>query len=49
MTASSSDIDSVVALNSELYQAFETGDLDRMEALWIDGDLADTAICVHPG
>lgn len=49
MTAPSNDIDSVVAVNNELYEAFEAGDLDRMEALWLDGDLADTAICVHPG
>jgi ketosteroid isomerase-like protein len=49
MTGSSNDVDSVVAVNNELYEAFEAGDLDRMEALWLDGDLADTAICVHPG
>lgn len=45
----SNDVDSVVAVNNELYEAFEAGDLDRMEALWIDGDLGDTATCVHPG
>ena len=49
MTASSNDVDSAVAVNNELYEAFEAGDLDRMEALWIDGDLADAATCVHPG
>ncbi len=50
MTASSSsDVDSVVALNSELYEAFESADIDRMEALWIDGEFADGAACIHPG
>jgi uncharacterized protein (TIGR02246 family) len=36
----------VEALNAELYAAFESGDLDRMNALWDD---ADDVVCVHPG
>ena len=32
--------------NAELYAAFESGDLDRMSALWDD---ADDVACVHPG
>jgi ketosteroid isomerase-like protein len=49
VTASSDDVDSVVAVNNELYAAFEAGDLDRMQAVWIDGDLGVDASCVHPG
>ena len=40
------DLDAVVAANSELYAAFEEGDVDRMEAVWDD---ADDVVCVHPG
>jgi len=40
------DIDAVTAANQELYSAFETADLDRMEAIWDD---ADDVQCVHPG
>jgi ketosteroid isomerase-like protein len=49
MTTSPNDVDSVTAVNNELYEAFESGDLDRMEALWVDGDLGEAATCVHPG
>lgn len=40
------DVDAVVAANAELYEAFEAGDVDRMEAVWDD---ADDVVCVHPG
>jgi len=40
------DIDAVIAVNAELYAAFEEGDPDRMEAVWDD---ADDVSCVHPG
>jgi ketosteroid isomerase-like protein len=39
----------VVAANESFYQAVEEGDLDTVRALWIDGEHADTAHCVHPG
>ncbi len=35
----------VEAANAELYAAFEAGDLDRMAAVWADGEV----VCVHPG
>jgi uncharacterized protein (TIGR02246 family) len=40
------DVAEVEALNAALYAAFEAGDLDRMHALWDDGD---DVVCVHPG
>src|SRR6202007_1225343 len=43
------DHDVLVELNEDLYAAFENADLDRMDALWADGGLADTVVCVHPG
>jgi ketosteroid isomerase-like protein len=42
----SADIDAVTAVNAELYEAFEEGDIDRMEAVW---DEADDVRCIHPG
>jgi uncharacterized protein (TIGR02246 family) len=36
----------VEAVNAELYAAFESGDLDRMNGLWDD---AEDVVCVHPG
>lgn len=42
-------VDAVRAANDELYAAFEAGDLDRMQALWIDDRGGVTAKCVHPG
>jgi ketosteroid isomerase-like protein len=36
----------VEAVNTGFYQAFESGDLDAMQELWLD----DTeTLCVHPG
>ncbi|MGH3318594.1 MAG: nuclear transport factor 2 family protein [Streptosporangiaceae bacterium] len=43
------DARAVEAANAELYAAFEEGDLDRMEELWVGGPFADSAVCVHPG
>lgn len=40
------DTADVLAANAELYEAFEHGDVDRMEAVWDD---ADDVCCVHPG
>lgn len=42
-------VEAVRAANEELYAAFEAGDLDRMQALWIDDRGGTTAKCVHPG
>jgi ketosteroid isomerase-like protein len=39
----------IEAANEELYSAFEAADLDRMGQLWVDGDVAELARCVHPG
>jgi len=36
----------VEAVNAEFYAAFETADLDRMQAVW---DNAADVCCVHPG
>lgn len=47
MTAS--DVAEVEAANDTLYGAFESGDLDAMAALWVDGPLAGMARCIHPG
>lgn len=49
MTGDSEGAAAVEAANAELYAAFETGDLDRMGAVWADGALAESVACVHPG
>jgi ketosteroid isomerase-like protein len=36
----------VLAANSAFYEAFETGDLDRMRDLWVPHD---QVLCIHPG
>lgn len=46
---SADDVLAVRAANDELYAAFEAGDIDRMAALWVDGDSGGLARCVHPG
>jgi ketosteroid isomerase-like protein len=43
-----SDVEAVRAANAALYDAFETGDIGLMEALWLDGG-SDDVMCVHPG
>ncbi|GGO89481.1 nuclear transport factor 2 family protein [Wenjunlia tyrosinilytica] len=37
--------DGVELANTEFYEAIESGDLDRMSALWLDDEVS----CVHPG
>jgi ketosteroid isomerase-like protein len=44
-----SDVEAVRAANAALYDAFETGDIDLMGALWLDDDHARDVMCVHPG
>lgn len=44
-----SDVDAVRAANTALYDAFETGDIDLMGALWLDDGAAQDVSCVHPG
>jgi ketosteroid isomerase-like protein len=44
-----SEVEAVRAANAALYDAFETGDIDLMEALWLDEDDADDVVCIHPG
>lgn len=46
---SAGDKSSVEAANEQLYAAFEAADLDAMNALWVDGENAGIARCVHPG
>ena len=43
------DVEAVEAANAALYSALEAGDYDAMSALWVDGPLAESAQCVHPG
>ena len=40
--------DDVEAANAALYNAFETGDVDLMEAVW-DAEEPEALVCVHPG
>jgi ketosteroid isomerase-like protein len=44
-----SDRDRLVELNEDFYAAFEAGDLDAMDGLWVNGELARSVTCVHPG
>ena len=44
-----SDDNAVRAANTALYDAFETGDIDLMGALWLDDDSGGAVSCVHPG
>jgi ketosteroid isomerase-like protein len=39
----------VEAAHAAFYGAIERGDLDLMQALWLDGDQADDVVAVHPG
>jgi ketosteroid isomerase-like protein len=43
------DADAVLAANAAFYDAFETGDIDLMAAVWLDESAAETVACVHPG
>ncbi|MGZ4666370.1 MAG: nuclear transport factor 2 family protein [Frankiaceae bacterium] len=42
------EVAAVEAVNSELYEAFEAGDLDRMAAVW-DDERPGEVVCIHPG
>jgi ketosteroid isomerase-like protein len=42
---SDTETERITAANTELYDAMESGDLDRMSRLWLDGEVS----CVHPG
>lgn len=44
-----SDVDAVMVANTALYDAFETGDIDLMGALWLGDGAAEEVTCVHPG
>ena len=43
------EVAAVEAVNTALYAAVESGDLDLMNAVWLDGPDADALVCVHPG
>lgn len=45
----SADVATVEALNTELYDAIEAGDLDRLGVVWAAGPHAEAVTCVHPG
>ncbi|MBA2767817.1 MAG: nuclear transport factor 2 family protein [Sporichthyaceae bacterium] len=47
--AADADADAVRAANTSLYDAFETGDIDLMSAVWLDDASAGDVTCVHPG
>lgn len=52
MTAQQDAVAGVEKANASFYAAFESGDLDLMEALWAgadDPDVAAAVSCVHPG
>ena len=42
-------VDAVRAANQAFYSAIETGDLDAMGALWLDGPAGVSVTCIHPG
>lgn len=46
MTDRAVDVAAVTAANAELYAAIESGDVERLTAMW---DTADDVVCVHPG
>ena len=41
-----SDTEAVTEVNRAFYQAFEAGDLDAMQRLWVEDA---EALCIHPG
>lgn len=41
--------DAVRAANQAFYTAVETGDLDAMGTLWLDGPGSASVTCIHPG
>jgi uncharacterized protein (TIGR02246 family) len=43
-----SEVEQVEAVNSAMYEAFESADVDRMARVWDDVDPAGL-VCVHPG
>lgn len=46
MTETAADLAAVTAANADLYAAIESGDAERMAAIW---DTTDDVVCVHPG
>lgn len=47
--AGAGPIEAVRAANQAFYTAIETGDLDAMGALWLDGPASASVTCIHPG
>lgn len=43
------EIAAIKEANEEFYNAAESGDLDRLGAIWVSGAYEDTVQCVHPG
>ena len=42
-------IEEVTAVNQRYYAALEAGDLDAMEALWLEGPAAGSVSAIYPG
>jgi ketosteroid isomerase-like protein len=43
------DVAALEAANAALYEAVEVGDFDAMSKLWVDGEVGESSVCVHPG
>jgi ketosteroid isomerase-like protein len=46
---STADLRAVEAANAAFYGAIERGDIDLMEALWLDEATGEDVVSVHPG
>ncbi|MDQ3114347.1 MAG: nuclear transport factor 2 family protein [Actinomycetota bacterium] len=47
--AGSAQVEAVRAANQAFYTAIESGDLDAMGSLWLDGPASASITCIHPG
>jgi ketosteroid isomerase-like protein len=43
------DRERLLQMNEDFYAAFESADLDGMDAIWARDGLAASVVCVHPG
>lgn len=42
-------VEAVRTAHQTFYTAIESGDLDALERLWLDGPAEQTVTCIHPG
>jgi ketosteroid isomerase-like protein len=47
--AAAGPVEAVRAANQRFYTAIETGDLDAMGTIWLDGPASASVTCIHPG